>query len=900
MKLKSCNYLKTALVAISAVALNLSVQAQTVTDPNPNLVISWNLDDTSTVNPTDLAGLAPATNWVDTFLNNITTSLPDNTGAATTLDFGRGNYNTYHVQNNHPGYDANGTANREMLNGFLNSGPAAWGPYITNTFVSLTNIPYARYDVIVYFNSDTSGRHASIDNGSTTNYFSTVGSPSRSGANALFLPATETNSTKFPSADFAFFPGMTNSNAVFMEYPLSGNDQWLGIAAFQVIQSSNTYIVYGPAPATQVVPVGQPLNFNIMAGGQNPAYQWRHAGTNIDNATNATYSIPAATTGQDGDYDVIVSNSFSSVTSVVATVTFYTPKTVTWAGTGSTWDTTELFWTTSGGVTATNYTQTDNVRFDPLGAGQSYVYLSDVVTPGSITVSNGYYTFSGGSFGGSGSLHLMNNGTMILDTVDTRTGPTTIDNGSTLQLDNGDTAASLGSGALTNNGALLFNAGGDEAYGYPIYGTGSVTNMGSSGTITLGNAVSGKYLVQSGGGTLLLQGDNVLSGGLVVSSGTVWARSLGALGNAPVLLTGGELQLYFNFDFSAPSITLAGGVLQGGVGGNNSYDGTVILATDAQINVGGNDTFTLKDTSGIAGGSFNLYTGGGGTLILSGTNNTWGSLTINLGTLQIGNGAGGSLGGGYVDDEDTLAFDLAGDFVVTNNIYGGGGINQNGAGTTYFATDLSGLYGVATVSAGGLGGTTAFGGPVNILPGGTLAPGTASAIGTMTLNSDLTIGGNVAVKLDKSLVQSNDLVTVYGTLSNTNNGVVTVNNLGSALAVGDRFTLFSQPVTGGELLAVSGGGVTWSNNLANDGSIIVLSTVVSYSTNISYSISNGTLSLTWPATHQGWILQYQTNALSSGLSTNWVDVPGSASVTSTNLTISSSVPAVFYRLRSPN
>jgi hypothetical protein len=58
--------------------------------------------------------------------------------------------------------------------------------------------------------------------------------------------------------------------------------------------------------------------------------------------------------------------------------------------------------------------------------------------------------------------------------------------------------------------------------------------------------------------------------------------------------------------------------------------------------------------------------------------------------------------------------------------------------------------------------------------------------------------------------------------------------------------------------------------------------------------------LSWPADHQGWILQQQTNSLSAGLGTNWVDVAGSSSITSTNITINSTSPAVYYRLRSPN
>lgn len=890
---------KPAIVAMGLLLPVLNSLAQSLTNPCPNRVISWNYDDWSTINPNDLAGLAPATNWVDTWLNNITSNLPDNTGTATTLNLSWISFNSYHVQGNHPGLDANGTANRELLNGFLNAGPAAWNPWTTNTSVALTNIPYAKYDVIVYFNSDASGRHASIDNGTTAYYFSTVGSPSRSGANALFLPTTTTNSASFPTADFAFFPGMTTNYAKFTETPKSGNDQWLGIAGFQVIECSNTYVVYGPSPATQIVPVGQPASFSVMAGGLNPQYQWRHAGTNLFNATNATYAIPTTALGQDGDYDVIVSNSFSSVTSIVATLTFYTPKTVEWAGNGSTWDTGSLFWTMNGGVSNTNYTQTDNVLFGPLGAVQSYVSLSATMTPSSITVSNGSYTFASGSLDGSGSLRLKNNATLILDTVDTRTGPTTIDAGSTFQLDNGDTAGSLGSGALTNNGALIFNAGGDEAYGYPIYGTGSITNLGPSGTITLGNNISASTLAQAGGGVLLLQGSNTISSGFVVSGGTVWARAANCLGLSPITVSGGELQLIFNIDFAGTNMTLVGGLLHGGISGGNTFEGRVILATDSTIQADGGG-LTLAHLAGINGDGFNLTKTGNGTLALAGTNNSWNSVSISAGTLQIGNGgATGSLGGGTISaGPGTLAFNLAGNLVVTNPITGFNAINQNGSGAVIFTGDNSGFSGTTTVSAGTFGGITTFGGPVSVLPGGTLAPGTAS-IGTLTVLSDLTLGGNVAVKLNKSLAPSNDLVTVSGVLTCTNAGTLAVNNLGPALVAGDQFTLFSQPVTGGTNLAITGGGVTWSNNLANDGSIIVLSTVATYPTNLSYSVSGSTLTINWPATHQGWILQSQTNALSSGLSTNWVDVPGSSSVTSEIIPVSAATPSVFYRLRKP-
>ena len=118
------------------------------------------------------------------------------------------------------------------------------------------------------------------------------------------------------------------------------------------------------------------------------------------------------------------------------------------------------------------------------------------------------------------------------------------------------------------------------------------------------------------------------------------------------------------------------------------------------------------------------------------------------------------------------------------------------------AGDLSTFSGAITVAAGTLTGSFTNAGPASIVAPGTLAPGSSSAIGTVVINGGLTIGGNLAVKLNKSLVQSNDLVSVPGGVNNTNNGVINVKNLGPALVVGDKFTLFDQPVSGGELRAL--------------------------------------------------------------------------------------------------
>jgi hypothetical protein len=68
---------------------------------------------------------------------------------------------------------------------------------------------------------------------------------------------------------------------------------------------------------------------------------------------------------------------------------------------------------------------------------------------------------------------------------------------------------------------------------------------------------------------------------------------------------------------------------------------------------------------------------------------------------------------------------------------------------------------------------------------------------------------------------------------------------------------------------------------------------------ITSSVSSNQLSLSWPASNLGWYLQSQTNTLSMGIDTNWVDVPGSETGTNSVITIDPANSTVFFRLRSP-
>lgn len=69
--------------------------------------------------------------------------------------------------------------------------------------------------------------------------------------------------------------------------------------------------------------------------------------------------------------------------------------------------------------------------------------------------------------------------------------------------------------------------------------------------------------------------------------------------------------------------------------------------------------------------------------------------------------------------------------------------------------------------------------------------------------------------------------------------------------------------------------------------------------NLVMHLSGNQLQLSWPADHLGWRLEMQTNALHRGLGTNWVTVPNSTNMATTNLMLNFTNSSVFLRLVYP-
>jgi autotransporter-associated beta strand protein len=424
---------------------------------------------------------------------------------------------------------------------------------------------------------------------------------------------------------------------------------------------------------------------------------------------------------------------------------------------------------------------------------------------------------------------------------------------------------------------------------FRVYGTNTVYNgdlnltdnrivwscYEGSGSQIYNGVISGSgILIQRGAGTTILNGANTYSGGTTPTAGvlafgrdTVGSVDSGPIGVGPLLLapeppnlTGaGNVQAFGGARTIANAIQYQSGTnnytLQ--VSGSNAmtFSGPVTLNGNDSLGTATNRFFQMANTalttlSGVVsdgGLGYGIVKTGNGTLALNNTETYTGPTLITNGTLQVN----GQLGSGAVT--------------------------------------------VATNAA--LGGTGTINGPVSVLAGGSLTPG--DSIGTLTINNNLALAGNLGIEVNKSGSPTSDTVVVSGTLNNTGTGTVTVTNLGSPLVQGDTFTLFSKPVVNGVALTVTGANVIWTNKLAVDGTIAVASVVSTTPTNISFTVSGNNLTLSWPVDHTGWFLQAQTNAPGIGIRTNWAIVPGSSSVNQVVMPLNPANGSVFYRLLAP-
>ncbi len=145
-------------------------------------------------------------------------------------------------------------------------------------------------------------------------------------------------------------------------------------------------------------------------------------------------------------------------------------------GDGSTWDIgTSQNW--NNGTAPATYHDGDTVSFTNANNGHSNVTLNTIVSPASTTVnSSAAYVISGtGGIAGPGGLSVQGTGSLTLNTANTYAGATTVNAGSTLNV-NGSIPAT----ALAANGNVVFGA--NAGTGILVRNQASIT-LASGGTV---------------------------------------------------------------------------------------------------------------------------------------------------------------------------------------------------------------------------------------------------------------------------------------------------------------------------------------------------------------------------------------------------------------------------------
>ncbi len=335
--------------------------------------------------------------------------------------------------------------------------------------------------------------------------------------------------------------------------------------------------------------------------------------------------------------------------------------------------------TYSGGTTISAGT----VRIDDGGA-----LGSGAVTDHGTLAFNRSDTFTfANAISGTGMVAQIGSGTTVLTGNNTYSGSTLITAG-TLQVGNGGTSGTLGTGAVSNDAHLAFNQTDTLVVANTITGSGSLSQLGT-GTVTLtgSNSYAGTTTISAGtlrvgdGGTTgtLGAGDVFNNGTLVFNRSDSLTVSNLITGSGQVRkLGGGTMTWVADNDYTGPTI-ISSGTLQVGDGGTTGTLGTGDVTNNATLVFNRSDTLTMANT--IAG-SGTLSQNGTGTLVLTGTNTYSGRTLILAGALQVGNGGtAGNLGSGIVSNDAALIFNRSDAVTLSNQVTGVGSLTQAGSGT---------------------------------------------------------------------------------------------------------------------------------------------------------------------------------------------------------------------------
>lgn len=539
-----------------------------------------------------------------------------------------------------------------------------------------------------------------------------------------------------------------------------------------------------------------------------------------------------------------------------------------------------------------------------------------------VDINSGTVTL-GGSADNLGTVASVNAGTLVLG----KTSSPTVDAVDGLHVFTGGLVQLGGTGGnqikdsvtVQMNGGTFDLAGQDETF-TSYNGYGVVTNSGVNGTVTLINPI----------------GVVCQNGMLTFAGGTNNGGTFGSYGGGTFQQTGGTINCTLFYDGTA--VGSGGTAVADFEGGTFNDSGQLLVGFNAPglLTVGGSAVVNigqlgLGDNTGTAylnGGTLNLqyFHDAGANPCSVYFNGCLVRGTANVGSTFFQSTTSSYIvsTGGAIIDSQANALGMASP-LVTDPALGSvtdGGLIKLGTGSlTLSATNtytgqtvvsngtlvVNGVLGTNAVSVGAgatLVGSGIIGGSVTVNSNGILNVG-GYGTNVLTINNTLTfMPGSTNVAIIYSTNGTCDLVT----------GITTANYAGtlqvydlvtpSTPTNGQTFQIFSASSFTGNFTSIissPSGGLGWSFNPTN-GVLTYISTVNTSPTNLTWTVSSGSLILNWPSDHTGWRLLEQTNNLNLGISSNtndWGTVSGSVSTNQMTIPINLTNPADFYRLVYP-
>ena len=397
-------------------------------------------------------------------------------------------------------------------------------------------------------------------------------------------------------------------------------------------------------------------------------------------------------------------------------------------------------------------------------------------------------------------------------------------------------------------------------FGFTLASTGKTVTVDTArniGGITFSNTSAFGYTLS--GGTLILS-----NGGVIQTAATNGAHT-------DTISTG--ITLAGNATFTADATNASSLLSIGAVTGSATASNTATLTLNGS-NTGAN-AITGIIGNGAGGGKLAIVKSDAGTWRLSGVNTFTGGLTLNSGTLQLGDNAalGGAgsvftINGGTIDvttartTTNNNAQNWNGDFTFngTNTLnLGTGAVAMNATRTVTVNASTLTVGGV--ISGSGFGLTKAGAGTLTLSGANTFTGPVTINSGTLTVTSAIGNGG-VAGSLGQATSAASNLVINGGTLNwnagasetsnrgitvGTNGGTIFANGSGGAAGLtltGPLALSGSGPRTITLISAASNRANSWSANIGDSGGATALVVNNTTANGGSYWVLNGNLTFT--------------------------------------------------------